>query len=138
MGAHDDPHQYRRAGLGSATAFYTSVLGLTVGRRLGGVAVELIGASSPVYLLLKNPGSASSSSSGDRRRYERHWTPVHLDFAVPDLDAAVERAIAAGATQDDPVQSHAWGRIAHMADPFGHGFCLIAFSERGYDAIADG
>jgi hypothetical protein len=23
-----------------------------------------------------------------------------------------------------------------MADPFGHGFCLIQFTERGYDAIA--
>jgi hypothetical protein len=23
-----------------------------------------------------------------------------------------------------------------FADPFGHGFCLIAFNERGYDAIA--
>ena len=120
------------------TAFYTSALGLTVGRRLGDAAVELIGASSPVYLLLKYPGSAASATSGDRRRYERHWTPVHLDFAVPDLGKAVERARAAGATQDDPVQSHAWGRIAHMADPFGHGFCLIAFSERGYDAITDG
>ena len=120
------------------SAFYTSALGLTVGRRLGGVAVELIGASSPVYLLLKSPGSASSSTSGDTRRYERHWTPVHLDFAVPDLDAAVDRARAAGATLDDAPSSHAWGRIAHMADPFGHGFCLIAFTERGYDAIADG
>jgi catechol 2,3-dioxygenase-like lactoylglutathione lyase family enzyme len=27
------------------------------------------------------------------------------------------------------------GRIANMADPFGNGFCLIEFIERGYDEI---
>jgi hypothetical protein len=29
-----------------------------------------------------------------------------------------------------------YGRLALVADPFGHGFCLIQFNERGYDAIA--
>jgi predicted enzyme related to lactoylglutathione lyase len=120
-----------------ALAFYTSAFGLAVGRRLGGMAVELNGASAPIYLLQKEAGTTASSSSDDARRYERHWTPVHLDFAVPDLDTAVDRARTAGATLEDPPQSHAWGRIAHLADPFGHGFCLIAFTERGYDAIAD-
>jgi predicted enzyme related to lactoylglutathione lyase len=61
---------------------------------------------------------------------------VHLDFVVDDIDAAVERAVAAGATIDDPAVSHSWGRIAHLADPFGHGFCLIQFLGRGYDEIA--
>jgi hypothetical protein len=31
-----------------------------------------------------------------------------------------------------------WGRIAHMADPFGHGLCLIQFLGCGYDEIATG
>ena len=61
---------------------------------------------------------------------------MHLDFAVPDMDKAVAAALAAGATQDGPSEAHAWGRIAHMADPFGHGFCLIEFTDRGYDAVA--
>ena len=30
-----------------------------------------------------------------------------------------------------------WGRIAQMADPFGHGMCFIQFLGRGYDEIAD-
>lgn len=118
-----------------ATAFYTAAIGLSVGRRLGAEVVELTGASSLIYLLLKGSGSAASAASNETRRYDRHWTPVHLDFAVADLESSIERALAAGATLDDPPQSHAWGRIAHMADPFGHGFCLIAFSARGYDAI---
>jgi predicted enzyme related to lactoylglutathione lyase len=124
--------------LALATAFYTSAFGLAVGRRLGGGAVELVGASSPIYLLQKEPGSTASPSSDDTRRYERHWTPVHLDVAVADLDAAVVRALAAGAILEDAPRSHDWGAIAHMADPFGHGFCLIQFTARGYDAIDNG
>jgi uncharacterized glyoxalase superfamily protein PhnB len=62
---------------------------------------------------------------------------VHLDVAVRDLDAAVDRAIAAGASREGDVETHAWGRIAYLADPFGHGLCLLQFSALGYDAIAE-
>jgi hypothetical protein len=34
------------------------------------------------------------------------------------------------------IETHNWGRIAHMADPFGHGICFIQFLGRGYDEIA--
>ncbi|HEY6986285.1 MAG TPA: VOC family protein, partial [Rhodanobacteraceae bacterium] len=36
------------------------------------------------------------------------------------------------------VRTARWGRIATLADPFGHGFCLIEFLNRGYDEIATG
>ena len=122
-----------------ATAFYTALLDLKVGRSFGAGGVELIGGAVPFYLLVKPAGSMASPSSGaQRRHYGRHWTPVHLDFVVPDVDAAVERALAAGATLDDPAATHAWGRIAHLADPFGNGFCLLQFLGRGYDEIASG
>src|SRR5258708_22626997 len=39
---------------------------------------------------------AASAGSQARRNYGRHWTPVHLDFVVEDLDAAVQRAHAQG------------------------------------------
>ncbi len=122
--------------LDRAVAFYTALLELKVGRRFGAAGVELVGGSAPLYLLVKAAGTAVSPASSERRRYQRHWTPVHLDFAVADLDKAVAAALAAGATQDEPSETHAWGRIAHMADPFGHGFCLIEFTDRGYDAVA--
>ena len=61
---------------------------------------------------------------------------MHLDFVVPNIEAAVARARAAGASIEGAVQTHPWGRIALMADPFGHGFCLIEFLGRGYDEIA--
>jgi catechol 2,3-dioxygenase-like lactoylglutathione lyase family enzyme len=124
--------------LDRAIAFYTALLELKVGRRFGSFGVELVGGSAPLYLLVKAAGTAVSPASSERRRYGRHWTPVHLDFAVPHLEKAVAAALAAGATQDEPPETHRWGSIAHMADPFGHGFCLIEFTGRGYDEVATG
>ena len=119
-----------------ATEFYCAALGLSVGRRFADAAVELLGSSSPVYLLRKNAGTAAFSSSAMTRNYSRHWTPVHLDFVVPDLDDAVRRAMDAGATLESGANTHKWGRIAMFSDPFGHGFCLIEFLGGGYDEIA--
>jgi predicted enzyme related to lactoylglutathione lyase len=124
--------------LSKAVAFYGQAVGLRVGRRFGAFAVEMLGASSPVYLLLKADGTAPSTRTVDARRYDRHWTPVHLDVVVPDVDAAVGRATDAGATIEGGIKTHSWGRIAVMADPFGHGLCFIQFLGRGYDEIADG
>ena len=121
-----------------AVEFYTRALGLKVGRRFEAFAgVELVGASSRIYLLAKAAGTAPSAGSETRRNYQRHWTPVHLDFVVHDLDAAVQRAQAAGATLETKTENQVWGRLALMADPFGHGFCLLQFLGRGYDEIAE-
>ena len=122
--------------LARATEFYCSALGLRVGRRFEVSAVELLGGSTPIYLLKKASGTAASSASAASRDYTRHWTPVHLDFVVPDISAALARARSAGASLEGDVHTHEWGRIAVMADPFGHGFCLIEFLGGGYDEIA--
>lgn len=124
------------ADLDRAEAFYTRALGLRVGRRFGNGGVELLGASSPIYLLLKASASTPGEGVPGRRDYRRHWTPVHLDFVVEDLAAAIVRAQAAGAQLEGRMRSADWGRIATFADPFGHGFCLIEFLGRGYDEIA--
>jgi len=124
------------ADLEVATEFYCQALGLSVGRRFGDAAVELLGASAAIYLLAKPAGSQAATSIAQRRDYARHWTPVHLDFVVPDIGAAVERARRAGALLEGDVTSHRWGRIALMTDPFGNGFCLVQFAGRGYDEIA--
>jgi predicted enzyme related to lactoylglutathione lyase len=121
--------------LARASDFYCSALGLRIGRRFGNSAVELLGASTAIYLLEKGSGTLPSPDSPGRREYIRHWTPVHLDFVVPDLASAVTQACNAGARLEGEVRTHSWGRIAVMADPFGHGFCLIEFLGRGYDEI---
>jgi predicted enzyme related to lactoylglutathione lyase len=123
--------------LDKAIRFYTSAFGLTIGRRFGAAGVELLGAPVAIYLLLKESGTPAAPSTALHRSYERHWTPVHLDFVVDDIDAAVDKAISCGAKLEQPVAAQKWGRLALMADPFGHGFCLVQFLGRGYDEIAD-
>jgi|SRR5271157_507543 len=86
-------------------------------------------------LLAKSPGSDPFAGASQSRIYDRHWTPVHLDFVVADVEAAVQRAQAVGAQLEGRIHVHKWGRIANMADPFGHGLCLIEFTGRGYDEI---
>ena len=122
--------------LDRAIGFYSAAFDLRVGRRFGGGGVEMLGGSAPLYLLLKADGSPASRGMRQLRSYQRHWTPVHLDFVVDNLAAAVRKAVAAGASLEGEAETHAWGRIAHLADPFGHGFCLIEFLGRGYDEIA--
>ena len=121
--------------LDKATRFYCAAFDLRVARRFEGAA-ELLGASAPIYLLSKAPGTRATPRSDEKRRYERHWTPVHLDFVVDNLEKALARAANAGATIETEVQAHAWGTIALLADPFGNGFCLLQFTGRGYDEIA--
>jgi predicted enzyme related to lactoylglutathione lyase len=133
--------------LAAAETFYTQAFGLRVGRRFSQGVIELLGAESPWYLLHKPQGSAWSGVSvearndgdarGERgqRDYSRHWTPVHLDVVVDDLDVALARAQAAGAQREGPTHEQAWGRLALLGDPFGHGFCLVQFLGRGYDEL---
>jgi predicted enzyme related to lactoylglutathione lyase len=54
------------------------------------------------------------------------------------MDEAVARAVGAGAKLEAPAKDTAYGRIAMLADPFGHGFCLLQFSDKGYDALLEG
>ena len=84
--------------LSKAIAFYQQAAGLRLGRRFGSLAVEMLGTSPAIYLLVKPDGTRPSTSTDEVRRYRRHWTPVHLDFVVSELEAAVSRAIEAGAT----------------------------------------
>jgi len=119
----------------AAERFYVAAFGLTPTRRFGAAGVELSGWPAKLYLLEKAAGTIGAG--GHRRRYDRHWSPVHLDVVVDDLEAALERAVAAGAIVEGEVRTAAWGRIVTLADPFGHGLCLIQFLGRGYDEIAE-
>jgi predicted enzyme related to lactoylglutathione lyase len=123
--------------LDRAVRFYTEAFELQVGRRFGAFGVELLGSTAPIFLLVKPSGSRATPANESRRVYERHWTPLHLDFVVDDIEAATARAVAAGALLEVPVATHRWGRLAVLADPFGHGFCFVTFLGRGYDEVAE-
>ena len=119
-----------------AIAFYVDALGLSVGRRFDPRWVELLGAPVPIDLLERRAGTgANPRPDAPARTYERHWTPVHLDFVVDDMDGAIGRVLRAGGVLEGDVTTHAYGRLARMADPWGHGFCLLEFHGRGYDEL---
>jgi predicted enzyme related to lactoylglutathione lyase len=118
-----------------AVGFYTEGLLLQVGRRFDEGFVELLGADVPIYLLDKAASEKPFNGAAHGRDYARHWTPVHLDFIVKDIETAVGRAVAAGAKLEHPTSDHAYGRLALLSDPFGHGFCLLEFQGRGYDEL---
>jgi uncharacterized glyoxalase superfamily protein PhnB len=108
-----------------AVAFYTDGVGLRVGRRVGDEFVELLGAGSPIDLLLQHAGTSPVAGHAAVRSYARHWTPVHLDVVVENIDTAVARLVEHGASLEMPPTDRAWGRIAGLADPFGHGLDLL-------------
>jgi predicted enzyme related to lactoylglutathione lyase len=120
--------------LESAAAFYQAALGLTASRVIDGDVAELVGASCVLYLLRKDAGSSVSSSASATRAYTRHWTPVHVDFVVDDVEAAARRAIAAGAKQESGCVDWMGSKCITFSDPFGHGFCLIEFAGETYSA----
>jgi catechol 2,3-dioxygenase-like lactoylglutathione lyase family enzyme len=124
--------------LEKAERFYTTALGLRVGRSVGDDYVELLGAAAPIWLLVAPRGTSPFRGAAAGRDYARHWTPVHLDFAVDDVAAAVARAVAAGARLERGIEQHAYGKLAVLSDPFGHGFCLLQLEGRGYDEVATG
>jgi lactoylglutathione lyase len=121
-----------------AIRFYTEAFGLRVGRRFGEDFLELMGAPVPIYLLANRAGTAPFSGADGARTYTRHWSPLHLDFVVDDMELALARAERAGATREGPVRQEPYGLLATLSDPFGHGFCLLEFRGPGYDALLSG
>ena len=112
--------------LGRATSFYVDALGCSKLRDQGDSMVVLSGGNIDIYLIEREEATnpAAEASSNLSRTYSRHWTPVHLDFLVDDVNAAVQSILSAGGNQESG-ETGSWGAIAHCADPFGNGFCVI-------------
>lgn len=112
--------------LDRAVEFYARGLGFREERRLfDGSAAEMSAGSSLVYLLVKRAGSSPFAESRQSRSYSRHWTPVHLDLVVEDLETAVANATREGAVLEAGIHDRGSWREATLSDPFGHGFCLL-------------
>lgn len=112
------------AGAAEAIDFYVRAFGATEMMRLPGpdgrllhAAVSINGAT--VMLADEYP---EMEGYGPAR-----WggTAVTLHMPVPDVDAAVARAVEAGATVVMPVSDQFWGdRYGIIRDPFGHQWSL--------------
>jgi uncharacterized glyoxalase superfamily protein PhnB len=108
------------AGAADAIEFYKEAFGAEEQLRLPGPEGKLVHAAvtingSTVLLVDEFPdmGAVSPKTLGG--------SPVTIHLVVPDVDAAVERAVAAGATVTMPVEDQFWGdRYGVIQDPFGH------------------
>ena len=117
--------------LADGNRVYSEAFGFTKNSApVPGIVVLQSGAAE-ILLLEKAAGSKPSIDTDDTRRYQRHWTPVHLDIHVDDFKAALAKAIAAGATREQLFENAAHGSVAFCSDPFGHGFCLIERKRKG-------
>ena len=103
--------------LASAVTFYCSAFGLTVGRRFGTEGVELLGAASPIYLLAKAEGSSPSDFTTQRRTTAGTGPRSIWTLSVPEIEPALQRAVAAGAKLEQPVRTSNWGRLALSGRP---------------------
>lgn len=111
--------------LSRGVAFFREAFGFeVVAEPYPGVALMRAGEAE-ICLLEKRAGTKPSPNTEEKRHYERHWTPVHFDLHVADLDAAVARAVAAGAIQEQRFDHPGHGGAAFCSDPFGHGFCIL-------------
>lgn len=105
--------------------FYTDALGFTKkAEPYPGLVVMSVGGFD-ICLLEKQAGTQPSINTQEKRHYERHWTPVHMDFHVDDFNAVLDRAIKAGAIKEQFFENPEHGSVAMCSDPFGNGFCLI-------------
>lgn len=110
--------------LKQAETFYIEALGCKKLRDQGSNMAVLSTENCDIYLQEKDAGTKPLVSSEIVRDYKRHWTPVHLDFLAENVDEAVEKILKLGGLHEGG-ESGDWGSIAHCADPFGNGFCVI-------------
>ncbi|WP_019617245.1 VOC family protein [Psychromonas ossibalaenae] len=76
-----------------------------------------------INLLEKNEGTTAAAEH--KRSYKRHWTPVHLDFNVDNLEASMELVKKYGGEVEGHVSAED-SAFAHCSDPFGNGFCIVS------------
>ena len=104
---------------------YRDALGLPEIARPVPTYVLLKCGNSQIGLIEKAAGSKPAQGTDEVRRYERHWTPVHIDFHVDDFEAFLTNAVNAGAKCEQKFEGGARPPIAFCADPFGNGFCVV-------------
>jgi len=105
--------------------FYRDALGLVVVAQPVATYVILKYGDSQIGLIEKRAGTHPAKGCDDVRRYERHWTPVHIDFHVDDFEVVLANALRAGAKCEQKFDGAGRPPIAFCSDPFGNGFCIV-------------
>ncbi|MBX3208945.1 MAG: VOC family protein [Labilithrix sp.] len=118
--------------LEAGLSFYESAFGFVETARPFPTMAVLDANNVTVCMHEKAPRTKSSPGGEDVRRYERHWTPVHIDVHVRDLDAVLAKVTAGGGTIEREFRTQGPKPVAFCSDPFGNGFCIIGErTERG-------
>ena len=108
------------AGAADAIKFYTEAFGAIEQFRLPGPEGKLIHACVKIgdSMLMLVDEMAGCSMLGPRAL---KGSPVAIHLYVPNVDAVVAQAVAAGARVTMPAADMFWGdRFAQLEDPFGH------------------
>ena len=108
--------------------FYRDALGFAEVARPVPTYVILECGGAQIGLMEKPAGSKPAKGSDDTRRYERHRTPVHIDFHVEDLETFLAKALSAGAKCEQKFADGVHPPIAFCSGPFGNGFCLVGMT----------
>jgi hypothetical protein len=106
-------------------------LGLVEVARPVATYVVLDCGGARIGLIEKPAGTTPAKGADDVRRYQRHWTPVHVDFHADDFAAVLEKLLNAGATCEQRFEGGDRPAIAFCSDPFGNGFCLLGNTAGG-------
>ena len=117
------------SGAGDAIAFYKKALGAEEVMRLGGPGgkighAEIKIGNSRIMLADEHPElqALSPRTVGG--------SPVSIHLYVENVDAAVERAVAAGAKLVRPVADQFYGdRVGGIEDPFGYRWFIATHKE---------
>ncbi len=109
-----------------AIQFYTKALGCKLVQKKAQYT-ELLADGLTIYLGENEAGTNPLINGKASRNYERHWTPVHLDVHVSDIDSCVSKVIELGGIKEGD-KSGDWGSVVFCADPFGNGFCVMQYN----------
>jgi predicted enzyme related to lactoylglutathione lyase len=105
--------------------FYASVFGFVeIARPFPAMAI-LDANNVTVCMHAKSEGTRPAPEGTDVRRYERHWTPVHIDLHVHDFEGVIGQVRAQGGLIEMEFRDHGPRPTAFCSDPFGNGFCVI-------------
>lgn len=112
------------AGAADAIAFYVKAFGAIETARMPGPGGKLMHAAvkigdSTLMLVDEMPEWGALGPKSLK------GSPITLHLYVEDVDAAVEKAVAAGARITMPLADMFWGdRYAKLEDPFGHSWSM--------------
>jgi len=110
-----------------AIQFYTKGLGCELVKQNSDY-VELNTDGLTIYLSKQAPGTNPLIQEKAVRSYERHWTPVHLDFIVSNIEECITTVLEYGGVKEGSKNGD-WGSAVFCSDPFGNGFCILEYNQ---------